>query len=294
MDTIDALRIFVSIDETGSLSAAARQHSLASSTVTVALQQLEESAGVRLITRSTRRISFTHEGRQFLAEARKILATWDASLEGVKEGPLTGPIRFTATQDFGTEVIAPLIDRFLLLHPGIRFDLLLAEGVLDLVQNDLDFALRNGPLSDSALRARILVPGHRVVCASPDYWAVHGKPTDPHELAHHNCMVMSRPDRTFSIWSFIQGGKRLGVKVSGNRMANNGGVLRQWAIKGHGVFISPTWIIRNELQAGLLSTALDGFLPDEANLYAVTAEGVSSRRVSAFLDFLSQELASFK
>lgn len=293
MDTIDALRIFVSIDEAGSLSGAARQHSLATSTVTVALQQLEQSAGVRLITRSTRRLSFTHEGRQFLSEARKIVAVWDASLEGVKEGPLTGPIRFTTTQDFGSEVIAPLIDRFLQLHPGIRFDLLLAEGVLDLVQDHLDFALRNGPLSDSSLRARLLVSGHRVICAAPAYWAAHGKPTGPQDLAGHNCLVVSRADRSFATWSFTEDGKRLGVKVSGDRMANHGGVLRQWAVKGYGVVMSPSWNIRNELQAGLLSTALEGFLPEEANLYAVTAEGVASRRVTAFLDFLAQELAGF-
>ncbi|MFJ2366331.1 LysR family transcriptional regulator [Pseudomonas sp. NPDC087697] len=293
MDTIDALRIFVSIDKSGSLSGAARQHSLATSTVSGALQQLEQNAGVRLITRSTRRLSFTHEGRQFLCEARKILAVWDATLEGVKEGPLTGLIRFTTTQDFGSEVVAPLIDSFLELHPGIRFDLLLAEDVLDLVQNHLDFALRHGPLSDSSLRARLLVSGRRVISAAPTYWAAHGKPTCPQDLPRHNCLVISRPDRSFSTWSFTEGGKRLRVKVSGNRMANNGGVLRQWAIKGYGVVMSPLWNIRKELQAGVLSTALEGFLPDEANLYAVTAEGVASRRVTAFLDFLARELAGF-
>jgi DNA-binding transcriptional LysR family regulator len=293
MDTIDALRIFISIDEAGSLSGAARRHSLATSTVSVALQQLEQSAGVRLITRSTRRLSFTHEGRQFLSEARKIVAVWDASLEGVREGPLTGPIRFTCTQDFGSEVVAPLIDKFLELHPGVRFDLLLADGVLDLVQNHLDFALRHGPLSDSSLRARLLVSGRRVIYAAPAYWAARGKPMRPEDLLGHNCLVISRPDRSISTWSFTEGGKRLSVKVSGNRMANNGGVLCQWAIKGHGVVIGPLWNIRKELQAGVLSTALEEFLPDEANLYAVTAEGVASRRARAFLDFLAQELAGF-
>jgi len=293
MDTIEALRIFVSIDEAGSLSGAARHHSLATSTVSVALQQLEQSAGVRLITRSTRRLSFTHEGRQFLSEARKILAVWDTTLEGVKQGPLTGLIRFTTTQDFGSEVVAPLVDRFLELHPGVRFDLLLAEGVLDLAQNHLDFALRHGPLPDSSLRARLLVTGRRVICASPAYWAVHGKPTSPQDLAQHNCLVISWPDRPVSTWSFTEDGKRLRVKVSGNRMANHGGVLRQWAIKGYGVVISPLWTIRKELQAGVLTTALEAFLPDEANLYAVTADGVASRRVIAFLDFLARELAGF-
>ncbi|MDB5982991.1 MAG: LysR family transcriptional regulator [Pseudomonas sp.] len=293
MDTIDALRIFVSIEEAGSLSGAARQHSLATSTVSVALQQLEQSAGVRLITRSTRRLSFTHEGRQFLAEARKIVAVWDASLEGVKDGPLTGPIRFTATQDFGSEVIAPLIDRFLQLHPGIRFDLILAEGVLDLVEDHLDFALRHGPLPDSSLRARLLVSSRRVISAAPAYWAAQGKPTCPEDLTQHNCLVISRADRSFATWSFTQDSKRHRVKVAGDRMANNGAVLRQWAVKGYGIILSPLWNIRKELQAGVLSTALEAFLPDEANLYAVTAEGVASRRVTAFLDFLVRELAGF-
>lgn len=293
MDTIDALRIFVSIEEAGSLSGAARQHSLATSTVTVALQQLEQSAGVRLITRSTRRLSFTHEGRQFLSEAKKIVAVWDASLEGIKEGPLTGPIRFTATQDFGSDVIAPLIDRFLQLHPGIRFDLILAEGVLDLVEEHLDFALRHGPLPDSSLRARLLVSSRRVIAAAPTYWAAQGKPASPEGLAQHNCLVISRADRSFATWSFTEDGQRHRIKVSGNRMANNGAVLRQWAVKGHGIILSPLWNIRKELQAGMLSTALEGFLPDEANLYAVTAEGVASRRVAAFLDFIAGELAGF-
>src|SRR3984957_19408809 len=101
MDTLEALRLYVTIAETGSFSAAARQVSVSTSTVTVALQQLEEQARVSLVTRSTRRLSFTFEGRRFLADARKLLADWDASIAGVQDGPLRGPIRMTATQDFG-------------------------------------------------------------------------------------------------------------------------------------------------------------------------------------------------
>jgi DNA-binding transcriptional LysR family regulator len=163
MDTLEALRLYVAIAETGSFSAAARQVSVSTSTVTVALQQLEEQARVSLITRSTRRLSFTFEGRRFLADARKLLADWDASIAGVQDGPLRGPIRMTATQDFGRTEVAPLIDRFLDLHPAVQIALHLSDGVVDLVEQDIDLALRNGPLADSALKARLMLRGRRVV-----------------------------------------------------------------------------------------------------------------------------------
>ncbi len=154
MDTLDALRLFIGIAEAGSLSAAARQQSVATSTVTVALQQLETQAGARLITRSTQH-TFTYEGRQFLADARRLLADWDASIGGVKDGPLKGPMKITATQHFGREELVPLIDKFMARHTGVQVSLLLSDGVIDLVEHDLDLALRNGPLSDSNLKARL-------------------------------------------------------------------------------------------------------------------------------------------
>ena len=108
-------------------------------------------------------MSFTFEGRRFLADARKLLADWDASIAGVQDGPLRGPIRMTATQDFGRTEVAPLIDRFLDLHPAVQITLHLSDGVVDLVEQDIDLALRNGPLADSALKARLMLRGRRVV-----------------------------------------------------------------------------------------------------------------------------------
>src|SRR6478752_861363 len=197
MDTLEALRLYVTIAETGSFSAAARQASVSTSTVTVALQQLEEQARVSLITRSTRRLSFTFEGRRFLADARKLLADWDASIAGVQDGPLRGPIRMTATQHFGRTEVAPLIDRFLGLHPAVQIALHLSDGVVDLVEQDIDLALRNGPLADSALKARLMLRGRRVVCAAPSYWANHAAPNHPDDLAAHNASSTRALDRPF-------------------------------------------------------------------------------------------------
>jgi DNA-binding transcriptional LysR family regulator len=289
MDTLDALRLFVGIAEAGSLSAAARQNSVATSTATVALQQLEEQAGTTLIRRSTRRLSFTHEGLQFLSDARRLLADWDASIGGIKEGPLRGPIRMTSTVDFGRSKIVPAIDRFMELHPAISIDLHISDAVIDLVEHNIDLAIRNGPLPDSSLKARLVLRGQRVICAAPSYWEAYGLPTHPDDLAAHNCLVVSRPATTFSTWHFIDKGKKLSIRVSGNRVVNDGSVLKRWALKGYGVFLTPVWDIREELASGSLLRALDSFLPDNANLYAVTEGSATSHRVRALIDFLAGE-----
>ena len=292
MDTFDALRLYVSIAETGSLSAAARLHAVATSTVTLALQQLEERVASRLITRSTRKLTFTHEGEVFLAYARGLLADWDGSIDGIRQsGPLKGPIRMTATSDFGRRQLVPLVDRFMALHPQIQVTLHLGDGVVDLIEHNLDLAVRNGPLMDSNLRSRALIRSQRIICATPGYWKTHGKPSHPEQLAGHNCLILQRPGVPFATWPFMIAGKPMAVRVTGNRTANDGGVLRHWAMQGHGVMIKNRWEVRHEIEEGLLETALDEYVPPHVDLYAVTAGGAPSRRVSALVDFLAEELA---
>jgi len=292
MDTLDALRLFVSIAEAGNLSAAARQQSVATSTVTLALQQLEERVAAPLITRSTRKLTFTHEGEQFLAYARRFLAEWDGSIDGIRQdGPLKGPIRLTATRDFGRLQLVPIIDRFMQLHPEVQITLLLGDGVVDLIEHNLDLALRNGPLVDSNLRSRALIRSQRIICATPQYWRSHGKPSHPEKLAKHNCLVLHRPGVPFSTWPFVIDGKPVAVRVSGNRVANDGGVLRHWALQGYGVMIKNRWEVRDEIEQGLLETALDGYVPAHVDLYAVTPGGAPNRRVSALVAFLAEQLS---
>jgi len=292
MDTLDALRLFVSIAETGSMSAAARLESVAQSTVTVALRELEKLAGATLITRTTRRLSFTHEGRQFVSNARRILADWDAAIADARNGPLRGPIKITAPQELGRVELVPIVDRFLLKNPAVTIALHFADNVLDLVDNDIDLALRHGPLVDSTFKARLLLRSKRVVCASPDYWNKRGYPKQPDDLSDHNCLVHSRPDAPFAAWPFLYGGEQVSVRVRGDRIANDTLILRDWALAGLGVIRRDTFGIRRELASGSLVTALDAYSIREANLYAITTGGMLSQRVSAFMEFLEHELVS--
>jgi DNA-binding transcriptional LysR family regulator len=293
MDRIDALRLMLDVAEAGSFSSVARQRSMATSTVALAVTQLEEEFGARLIIRSTRKLTFTHEGETLVADARRIVADWDAALNGLRDdGPLSGPIKVTATNDFGRNHIRPLLDSFQVRHPGVHVSLLLSDSALDLIGNQIDLAVRSGPLPDSSLRARLLIRGPRLVCASPSYWERAGRPSHPSELVGHNCIILARPGDPLSPWPFHDGsGKRFTVKVKGDRQASDGDVLRQWAIDGRGVILKNDWDIRVDIEEGRLETALTAFTAELAiDLYAVAPPGVPSRRLAALMDFLGGAL----
>ncbi|KAF1015540.1 MAG: HTH-type transcriptional regulator DmlR [Stenotrophomonas maltophilia] len=291
MDTLEALRLYVGIAEAGSFSAAARQHAVAPSTVTLALQQLEAQAGARLITRSTRSLAFTQEGERFLAEARRLLLQWDSALEDLGQaGALSGRVRITATRDFGRPQLAPLMDDFMALHPGVSVELHLSDGVVDLVGQNIDLAIRNGPLEDSSLRSPRLLHSQRVVCAAPAYRAQHGRPSHPAQLAGHNCLILHRPGVPFATCPFLVDGVTTAVRVAGDRAANDGSVLRRWAEQGVGVMMKYHWEIARELHDGTLETVLDGFALPAVDLFAVFAGDAPPRRVSAVIDHLAARL----
>lgn len=294
MDQFDLLRLYVAIADHGSLSAVARAQSLSPSTVTLSLQRLEERVGARLVTRTTRRLSLTQEGERFLADCRRILGDLDEAMDGIADrGPLHGEIRVTATNDFGRNRLAPLIDSFMKLHPGVQVALMLTDAVLDLPEQGYDLALRVGQLRDSSLTARLLRRGTRQICASPAYWERHGRPEHPRDLAEHNCMVLARPGAPQSTWTFHEEAREFGVRVSGDRTANDGGALRSWAISGAGVVLKWNFDVEDDLAAGRLESVLDAFAIEENNLYAVHPAGRHpARRVTAFIDYLAARLHS--
>lgn len=292
MDRIRSLLLLIDIAEAGSFSAVARQRGVATSTVTLAINQLEEEFGVQLMVRSTRQLVFTHEGNLLLDHARPIVSRWDAAMSSLRDdGPLAGPIRVTTTNDFGRTQLRRWLDRFQERHPGVHISLALSDDTIDLIDERVDLALRAGPLRDSSWRARLLIRGNRMVCASPEYWARAGKPSHPNDLSHHNCLILTRPGSPLAPWPFWEGGKLFNVKVSGDREVTDGDVLREWAIDGVGVVIKNRWDVANELRAGTLESVLEEYVSGEINLYAVHPSGSPSRRVAALVDYLAGVLA---
>ncbi|ANT60993.1 LysR family transcriptional regulator [Salipiger sp. CCB-MM3] len=294
MDTLRQMRLFMAIAEAGNLSAVARAWGVAPSTVTHGLKQLEDMFGTQLMLRTTRQLSLTPEGERFLGECRRILSDVDDVMTGFSDkGPLSGEIRLTATNDFGRQRVAPLVDRFMRLHPGLTIQMLLSDQVVDLVEGGFDIGIRTGPLQDSDLRARLLLRGRKCVCAAPEYWRRHGKPSHPRELAQHNCLVLGGPTGLQAYWGFRENGSRFRVRIMGNRQVNDGQTLREWAVAGAGVVNKSSFDIADDLAAGRLETALEEFTDEATNLYAVSPQrGNGARRVQELLDFLGRELAA--
>ena len=160
-----------------------------------------------------------------------------------------GPIKITAPLEFGREELAPIADQFQLLHPSTQIMLHLADDVIELVEKNIDVALHFGPLSNSTLRARLLLRAKRVVCAAPSYRETRGIPERPEDLSQHNCLVQARPDATFATWTFQVDGKLTSVRVRGDRIANESKSLRNWATAGRGILRRAAFGIRGSNRA---------------------------------------------
>lgn len=294
MDRIDALRLYLEVAKLGSFSKVARQLSIATSTVTLAITQLEQESGTSLIVRSTRQLSFTYEGELLKQDAELLVSQWDATLKSLKD-PITAasPIKITASNDFGRVHLRKVLDEFQTLHNNVKVTLILSDNPLDLIGENIDIAIRSGPLPDSNLRAKLLLKGKRLVCASPEYWKKATKPTHPTELLKHNCVVLARPGNPISLWPFKEEGKLFSVKVAGDREASSGEIIREWALDGHGVALKNYWDIKRFIHEGLLETALDDYNTGDVDLYAVLTGSSKNQRVGTLVEFLAEKFKYF-
>ena len=189
MDT-EGIRLFVMAADMLNISAAGRQLGLAPAVASARLSKLENQVGADLLHRSTRKVSLSLEGKEFLPFAREILAQEDAALAALGHGSLdiTGTLRFAASSTFAQLFIAPVLPEFLERYPGVHLDLKLSDTQMNLIEGAFDLALRNYAIEDSSLRARKLADDKRILCASPDYLARHGTPQDPDDLVDHQML----------------------------------------------------------------------------------------------------------
>ncbi|MDP3411709.1 MAG: LysR family transcriptional regulator [Polaromonas sp.] len=289
MDKLKQLESFVSVATRGSLTAAAKAEGVAPAIMGRRLDALEERLGVKLMVRTTRRMSLTHEGSAFLEDCQRLLvdiANAEASVSagGVKA---SGHLRITAPAGFGRRHVAPLVPKFRELHADVTISLNLSDRVVDVAGEGFDCAVRVGEMPDSSLVSVRMADNRRLCVASPAYLQRHGAPKHPTDLAKFACLTLSSDASQTRGWAFQVEGEVIHLKPGGPLDCSDGQVLHDWCLDGFGIAWRSTWEVEAEIAAGKLVTVLSDFDAPPNGIYAVFPQRKHlPLRVRLWIDFL--------
>lgn len=288
MNDLEGMAVFAEVVEARSFTGAAARLGMSKAAVSKKISRLEDRLGARLLNRTTRRLSLTEIGAAFYERCARIVAEAEEAELAVTHLHATprGTLRVDAPHSFGVQYLAPLLPEFMAQYPDLSVDITFNDRFVDLVDEGFDLAIRIAHLPDSSLIARKLADSRRVVCASPDYWTRHGRPSAPTDLAAHNCLGYSYL-ATRNEWRFTGPDGLFTVRVSGTLASNSGDVLRQAAAGGLGVVFTPVFMACDDLRAGRLEPVLTEFEDAPQGIYAVYPHSrLLSAKVRAFVDYL--------
>jgi DNA-binding transcriptional LysR family regulator len=280
---------FAAVVAKGSLTAAAQAEGVAPAVIGRRIDALEERLGVKLLVRTTRRITLTHEGSAFLEDCQRLLADLANAEASVSAGGVkaSGYLRVTAPAGFGRRHVAPLVPRFLALHPDVNVSLNLSDRVVDIVNESYDCAVRVGDLPDSSLISVRMADNRRLCVATPAYLKRAGTPKHPSELARHECLTLSSDASQTRGWAFAIDGAVVHLRPHGRLDCSDGQVLHDWCRMGLGIAWRSTWEVEQEIARGELVTLLDEFAAPPNGIYALFPHARHlPLRVRLWIDFL--------
>ncbi len=295
MSRFKQLESFVAVATLGSLSAAARQEGIAPAMMGRRINALEARLGIKLLVRSTRRMSLTSEGSAFLEEAQRILRELNDVESRVAQGSVrpSGHLRVTAPAGFGRRHIAPLLPEFVEAYPDVSISLDLSDRLVDLIDEGYDCAIRIGELEDSRIVGQRLADNKRVIVAAPEYLQRHGRPNTPDDLLDHNCLSFGQQGNQAKGWLLRQNGQVRAIRVKGNLACSDGSVLHQWTLAGIGLAWRSLWEVREDLAEGRLVTVLEEYAAPPNGIFALTPERRHlPQRLHLFLELLKQHYSS--
>ena len=287
MDRLKQIETFVAVAMKGSLTAAANAEGIAPAVVSRRMDALEERLGVKLLVRTTRKVTLTFEGSAYLEASQRILRDIGDAEAGVAQGSAraSGHLKVTAPAGFGRKHVAPLLQEFMRDHPEVSASLDLADRTVDLVSEGIDCAVRLGGLVDSSLIAVRLGEMRRVVVGSPVYLQQRGVPRSLDDLADHDCLALA----TQSGWDFVADGQPLLFKPPGRFACNDGAVLHEWALAGMGLAWRSLWEVGDDLRWGRLVSVLDEYATAPVGIHAVFPQRRHlPLRVRLFIDMLKE------
>ncbi len=288
MDKLTSMKVFVRVAKLGSFSAAAEDLGISKAMASKHITALENTLGVRLLNRTTRKISLTEVGSAYRERVKHILAEieeTEISVSQLNTEP-RGTLKMMAPTSFGAFHLSRAAADFMEEYPEISVELILSDREADLAEEGLDIAVHVGELSDSSLIARRIASARMVVCASPEYLERHGVPQEPEDLVNHSCLLFT-PRFPANEWYFRKDETDITVKVSGCMRSNVGDTLRVGGIKGLGLIQQPTYMVGQDIKMGRLQVVLEDYEPPQRPIYVMYLHRRHlSAKVRAFVDFL--------
>ncbi len=292
MDKLKQLESFVSVATRGSLTAAAIAEGVAPAIMGRRLDGLEERLGVKLLLRTTRRITLTHEGSAFLEDCQRLLSDLANAEASVSAGGIkaSGHLRITAPAGFGRRHVAPLVPKFRELHPEVTISLNLSDRVVDIAGEGFDCAVRVGDMPDSSLVSVRMADNRRLCVATPAYLKRHGTPQTPADLSKFHCLTLSSDASQTRGWAFKSGAQEVSyMKPAGPLDCSDGQVLHGWCLAGYGIAWRSTWEVESEIAAGQLVAILEDYAAPPNGIYAVFPQRKHlPLRVRLWIDFLKE------
>jgi DNA-binding transcriptional LysR family regulator len=289
LERIEDLRILDAIARTGNLSAAARELNLTLTVISKRLRQLEETLGIRLIHRTTRKLYFTDEGRFFLDRCRAVLDAVAAAEDVGADYTQQGMVRVTAAVAFTQRQIAPRLGKFMATYPGISVQIISQNRLIDLVEQKVDVAFRQAPLDNSSFVTRTIGPDGEILCASQSYIDAHGAPEHPDDLIRHKCLTVGDPPPR--IWALHRGGEHIDAPVTCTIGSTDGEVPHEAAAQGCGIVLKSSWDVIDDIRSGRLVRVLPQWWGRPRTLRVVhPVRQHQPRRVQSFVQFMEAEL----
>lgn len=288
MDKLTSMAVFVKAVESGSFAAAAAALDLSAPMVGKHVRELEHALGVTLLNRSTRRQSLTEVGRNYYERCKIVLAEVETADAIAQESRLLaqGHLRISASINYGTHCLAPVLAGYRAIHPQVTLGLELSDSVVDVIADGYDAVFRVGTLADSGLRARALAPYRMLACAAPTYLAAHGTPATPKDLAQHQCLGFTHWSPR-EVWYFDGPAGREAVPIHGPLSANVGQALLVAALGGMGIILQPAALVAGDVQAGRLIALLPGYTPPALPVNLLTAPGrLRTQKLQSFIDYV--------
>ena len=289
MDRLKQIESFAAVATKGSLTAAALAEGVAPAVIGRRIDALESRLGVKLLVRTTRKITLTHEGSAFLEDCQRVLTDLASAEASVSAGGVkaSGHLRVTAPAGFGRRHVAPLVPDFIAQHPDVSLSLNLSDRVVDIVNEGFDCAVRVGDLPDSSLVSVRLADNRRLCVAAPAYLQRAGVPLSPAELVRHECLTLSSDASQTRGWAFQVDGQLTHLRPSGRLDCSDGQVLHDWCLRGLGVAWRSTWEVEQDVASGRLVTVLDEFAAPPNGIYAVFPQRKHlPLRVRLWIDFI--------